>query len=396
VVGNYENGSTQNISSDYTVESSDTTVVSVSGTTLNAAGEGTATITITYKGKTDTISITVSDKPIVVTGDKYATNPNGQYGKYTTEMNVESSNMKSDGFTDWSEDMIIAQGVANDIAQSFLGSHEAPLYDTYTLYAAWDDDNLYLGWQFVNVVDVVDPAQGYPISDNGKPWNGDIPQILAFDLDASKSGDGTLEDGTGVWAASGKAFNLFENGLDALAMFSSKPGVGQPSLFFVNENGDFEYNLGMEADGKTPIPSPNVKLFKDAGVDYGYIDGLHTDITEVWGVNKPGAWAGYEPDDLLDGSNFEDMLTLGHEKTQDTFYEMKIPFEALGIDKNYLETVGIGVMHVSTFGESAIGSIPYDPAVYDNYDTPYGPDASSSGEKEDVDVFTAPMARIGK
>ena len=45
----------------------------------------------------------------------------------------------------------------------------SPVYDTYALYSAWDNDNLYLMWEFTNVTDVVDPAQGYPISDNGKP-----------------------------------------------------------------------------------------------------------------------------------------------------------------------------------------------------------------------------------
>jgi len=75
---------------------------------------------------------------------------------------------------------------------------------------------------------------------------------------------------------------------------------------------------------------------------------------------------------------------------------MKIPFTALGITKSLLETQGIGVMVVSTFGASAIGSIPYDSTVYDNVEADYSQDASTSKEKEDHDIFTAPMARIGK
>ena len=67
------------------------------------------------------------------TDSKYATNPNG-FGQYKT----------INDFSDWSEDMIIAQGVANDDARIFRGSHEGPVYDTYALYGAWDDDNLYL------------------------------------------------------------------------------------------------------------------------------------------------------------------------------------------------------------------------------------------------------------
>ncbi|MGM0508703.1 MAG: hypothetical protein ACQERZ_05995, partial [Fusobacteriota bacterium] len=258
------------------------------------------------------------------------------------------------------------------------------VYDTYALYAAWDDENLYLGWQFVNVVDVTDPAQNYPISDNGKPWNGDIPQMLAFDIDPNLSGTGTLEDGeTGVWSATGTLFNTFDNGMDKLAMFSSKPGVGEPAIFSLTPEGTFSYEAEY------------VSNFTDHGVSFNYVDGLMPSITEIYGVNKPGAWAGYSPDDLLVDSEFSEFIGLGHSTSQDTFYEMKIPLSTLGITRDYIETQGIGVMHISTFGQSGIASLPYDPTVFDNVTEEYSADPSSSAEKEDVDVFTAPMARIG-
>ena len=313
----------------------------------------------------------------------YKTNPNGQVGTYKTGMNVTCTSMKSDGFTDWSSDMIIAQGVANDVAQSFFGSHEAPLYDTYALYAAWDDTNLYLGWQYVNVVDVTDPAQGYPISDNGKPWNGDIRITLAFDTDSSKNVAGCMADGvTGAWDATGKWYNHFNNGMDVLMNFSSKPGVGTPGVFYPDANGKFSYT-----------DTTLCKTFSKLGIVYGYVDGLLP--TNVYGINKPGSWAGYTPDMLTANTGFVDFLTLGHSTTHDTFYEMKIPLTALNMTRSTLESKGIGVMLVSTFGCSAIGSIPYDPTVYDNVTTPYSADSSTSGEKEDVDTFTYNMARIG-
>jgi len=53
-------------------------------------------------------------------------------------------------------------------------------------------------------------------------------------------------------------------------------------------------------------------------------------------------------------------------------------------------------MVISTFGASAIGSIPYDATVYDVVEQDYSADASSSKEKEDHDTFTSSMARIGK
>lgn len=313
----------------------------------------------------------------------YKTNPNGQVGKYKTGMNVTCTSMKSDGFTDWSSDMIIAQGVANDVAQSFKGSHEAPLYDSYALYAAWDDTNLYLGWQYVNVVDVTDSAQGYPISDNGKPWNGDIRITLAFDTDASKNIAGCMADGvTGAWDATGTWYNHFNNGMDVLMNFSSKPGVGTPGVFYPDANGKFSYT-----------DATLCKTFSKLGIVYGYVDGLLP--TTVYGINKPGAWAGYTPDMLTANTGFVDFLTLGHSTTHDTFYEMKIPLTALNMTRSTLESKGIGVMLVSTFGCSAIGSLPYDPTVYDVVADSYTADASTSAEKNDVDTFTYSMARIG-
>ena len=304
-------------------------------------------------------------------------------GKYKSGMSVSCTSMKSDGFTDWSSDMIIAQGAANDVCQSFLGSHEAPLYDTYALYAAWDDTNLYLGWQYVNVVDVTDSAQGFPISDNGKPWNGDIRITLAFDTDAAKSSSGVLSDGvTGVWEATGKWYNHFDNGMDILMNFSSKPGVGTPGVFYPNASGQFTYT-----------DTSLCKTFSTLGIVYGYVDGLLP--STVYGVNKPGAWAGYTPEMLLLDTGFTDFMTEGHASSHDTFYEMKIPLTALNMTRASLESTGIGVMLVSTFGCSAIGSIPYDASVYDNVASPYSADSSTSAEKNDVDVFTCKLARVG-
>ena len=53
-------------------------------------------------------------------------------------------------------------------------------------------------------------------------------------------------------------------------------------------------------------------------------------------------------------------------------------------------------MHVSTYGQGATGSIPYDATVFDNVTKDYAADPSSSAEKNDLDVFTYAMARVGK
>ena len=307
-------------------------------------------------------------------------------GKYSTNATGVGQYKTINSFSDWTEDMIIAQGVANDDARIFRGSHEGPVYDTYSLYGAWDDNNLYLMWQFVNVTDVVDPAQGYPISDNGKPWNGDIPQILAFSIDPSKSGNGAIkstDSKTGTVNYDDNIWGIrvnYETSVDTLMYFSSKPGVGQPAIFKVEDDSYFSYD--------------NCVGFKDAGVTYKYQDGFLGDT--MMGIKSNG-WAGYTPDDLFSSSsNWVNMLNEGHDTKQDTMYSMTIPLESLGIDREYIENNGIGVMHISTFGQSGIASIPQDESMLDVATEEYGPDASTSAEKEDYDVITTTLARIGK
>jgi len=279
--------------------------------------------------------------------------------------------------SEWTKEMLIAQGVANDDPRIFRGSHEGPVYDPYSLSSAWDDENLYLMWQFTNVTDVVDPAQGYPISDNGKPYNGDIPQGLAFDVNAS--GTDGLIDGSdkGVWGLR----TTFENEeVDHLALFSSKKGVGEPAVFSLNENDAFDYE------------PENVSDFADAGISFNYGDGFTGD--ELLGINANG-YSGFVPADLEDTSKYVDFLGTSHDTAQDTVYEMEIPFSALGTTREAVEENGIGVMLLSTFGQSAIGSLPQDPAVLDAATDPYSADESTSAEKEDWDALTAQFARIG-
>ncbi|MFE9854519.1 carbohydrate binding domain-containing protein [Streptomyces sp. NPDC005780] len=304
-------------------------------------------------------------------GPNYATNPGGHVG--------QAAAVTVDGkASEWTKDMIVAQGVANDDPRIFRGSHEGPVYDLYSLSAAWDDANLYLMWQFTNVTDVTDPAQGYPTSDNGKPYQGDIPQSIALDVDPDRGGEGLLGAGpAGPWDLR----TSFARGeVDHIANFSSKPGVGQPALFSLNTAGTFDYEPA------------NVQKFGAAGITYKYADGLTS--SEVTGIKATGN-AGYVPADLADADLYEDLLAAGHSQAQDTTYEMNIPLEALGIDRATLESQGLGLMLVSTFGQSAIGSLPQDPTVLDTATEPYGPDNSTSHEKDDFDVFRAPFARVG-
>lgn len=346
--------------------------------TYTAAGTQTIKAFAKASGKADSpiTSQTITVKDPNQTSTYFSTNPNGQKGK-AAAITIDGA------FSDWTDDMIIAQGAANDDARMFKGSHEGPVYDLYTLSAAWDDTSLYLKWQYTNVTDVSDPAQGFPISDNGKPWNGNIPISLAFDVDPAVSVDGTLLDKGKVVSVWGDGvYNTFANGADRLAMFSAKPGVGQPAVFWPNASGSLDYGTEF------------VKLFSTVGITYKWGDGYFS-TKPIYGVNSNG-WAGYKPSDLADSTKFVDFLTKGHSKTQDTAYEMKIPYAALGITKALLESQGIGVMLISTFGQSGIDSLPKDMATLDKALDPYGPDASTSAEKNDSDNFTEPMARVGK
>ena len=301
----------------------------------------------------------------------YKTNPNGQKGKSKT-ITIDGS------AADWSEDMIIAQGVANDDPRIFRGSHEGPVYDLYSLSAAWDDTNLYLMWQFTNVTDVADPGQGYPISDNGKPYQGNIPQGLAFDVDSTIGNDGSVSATKAMWDM---MFRFANKEVDQLVYFSSKPGVGDASIYKLNST------TGLFAYG-----APYETRFKAAGIEFKYGDGLSA--KHVYGIKKNG-YQGYLPADLADMSQFTDLLAAGHNPKQDTIYEMKIPLAAMGITKAQLESKGIGVMLLATFGKDTIESLPHDPTTLDHATEPYM-EASTSAEKEDGDSFTVKFARIGK
>ncbi|MCB9201997.1 MAG: starch-binding protein [Flavobacteriales bacterium] len=310
--------------------------------------------------------------------------PSSYYQTNPTFGSRVSSAITIDGNpAEWTEDMLIVQGVANDDARAFRGPHEAPVYDLYQLYAAWDDTNLYLMWQITNVADVVSPEQGYPNSDNGKPWNGDIPFQIALDIDPSTGTNAMLSgqtvEGTKdshIWGV----YNLFDNSeVDKLLMFSSKPNVGVPGLFSLNASGAFDY--------------VNVEGFADAGISYMW--GDYSVPASIYGINSD-QHRGLTVADLGNESKYVDFNTLGHNKAQDTVYEMVIPLASLGIDSATLESDGIGVMLVSTFGQSGINSLPYDFATFDNAQEPYSSDESSSMEKEDVDHFSANFARIGK
>lgn len=293
---------------------------------------------------------------------------------YGTERTVNvSGHPASNALSNWSANDMIAQGVARDVCQAFKGLHERPIVDSYAIYASYDNDNLYLGVQFVYMVWDAGGEKQQP--EQSKPYNMDGHMFWAFDIDPDKSFDGYI-NGTGpIWNEKQKGAK-FNNGVDAVLMCSTKPGVGTPGLFFPTPDGHASYDAAYCKS----LP----KGF------YGYTDGLLSSIDHIWGLPF-----GSEPEALKGNDGFVDLKGEIAESAH-TFYEFKIPLSTLGVTKDYIKNNGIGVMYIDKYGTSPVGGTPYDPSYFDNAKDEYSYGDNTSKEKEDEDIITYKPARVGK
>lgn len=346
------------------------------------------TYAITAEGGESSRSFSYTRRSVVVqteagklNTDYYKTNPDGKTGSNRTiDMQFEkvSDNrvcISKNALSNWTEEDLICQGVARDIAAAFRGKHEYPVIDSYAIYAAYDKDNLYLGVQYVySVWDLY--GDGKADNLRAKPYQMDGRITIAFDLDPDESFEGILDNGNTIWDADGQ-YNTFKNGTDCILLCNTKSTVGTPGLFFPNEKGTTSYDHPYCKS----IPAPF----------YGCADGLLPSIKNIWGQ----AEFEYDPEELTGNDGFVDLID-EVPADQHTFYEWKLPLSILGITEEHIKNTGIGVMVIDTYGQGATGSTPYDPTVFDNAKTPYSKDNSSSAEKEDKDVFTYAHARIGK
>lgn len=317
--------------------------------------------------------------------DYYKVNPDGKVGSNRT-VNMTFSKVQNDNrmciapnaLSNWTDDDLIAQGVARDIAGAIKGKHEYPVVDSYAVYAAYDKDNLYLGVQYVYTVWDLYGTSGILTNGAAKPYQMDGRLMIAFDLDPYKSMTGKLTGGYTIWDDGDRiATNTFDNGTDCIWVGSTKSTVGTPGLFFPDENGATSYSAPYCVSIDAPF--------------YGCQDGLLPSIKHIWGQKD----FEYDPMILQTNDNFVDLI--GEVPTnQHTFYEWKFPLSKLGITEDYIKNTGIGVMVIDTYGQGATGSTPYDPTCFDNATTPYHGDDSSSAEKNDEDCFTYKHARIGK
>lgn len=310
-----------------------------------------------------------------------ATNPNGQCGKNKT--------MTIDGkITDWDSSMLIAQGVCNDDPRVYMQSsmHELPL-DTYALYAAWDDTNVYLMWEMKNVQDVVAPNEDYPLNpDNYQLYNSyghNFPQFIVFNTGKRAPGNGIANNKKTVWDSG----ITWEHGIDTFIAASNQVTyMNGPYCYQTNDDGIFVYNDNVRNDikfagGQGTISTTCMGIWGGYGKSHNRTPG---DI-----IDENADWVDYYQTITKDGKSKT------HKQSMDFFFECSIPLSALGVTKSDIETKGIEVMHVETFGTSGMNSLPVDLSMSDNANVPYSVEGSTSHEKEDEDHITVPLAKIG-
>ena len=301
-------------------------------------------------------------------GSHYITNPDGQVG-------VEKTIVIDGTPSGWDLSMKIAQATANDDPRVYpqWSMHEIAM-DDYALFAAWDDDYLYLMWEMINVSDVV-ASEDFPIS-QGRLSIYNLPIFIFLNVHNSGN-DGTTVTGGTIWDTG----ITFEEKVDTIIACSTN-----------GANGPYLYKYDEELKG---FPTETTDKGKDSGVkiamDMGILD------TKLVGIKVVGGEKRKVGDIFEDSSDWIDFYAeTSHRKDLDMTYEVSISLEKLGITKQDITEKGIGVLKVSTFGTSGMDCLPYDKSMSNNADKPYSKDPSTSMEKEDEDHITAKLARIGK
>ncbi len=359
-------GSQVSFSGSTTVSVSATSTIKVSAT--NTAGTTEMTATYTYNDV---------PSPTPTTGDLasyYKTNPNG-YGQKKTVSSYEDFTLSD----------IIAQGAANDDPRVYRPNsmYEVPI-DLYALYAAYDDNNLYLGWDMTNVQDVVAPNDDYPLSQGILYQTMNVPFMLLFDT-KDGGGNGTIDaSGSTIWGTG----ITYPSIVNRVVMCSTNAA-----------NGPYVY----ENNGSL-INSKEIYNAATSGINFKVSNfGLGIKSPNVYGIDKAygtnnGRVVGDMKSDNEGSAAWVDFNTLGHSSsTLDFHYYMAIPLSTLGTSASQIESRGLGIMLVATMGKSGMDCLPYDLTMNDNADQA---DTESqefnSLEKSDTDNITVSFAYLGK
>ena len=361
----------------------------------------TITITVNNGTKSSSYTLKVSYK-VLAQNQYYWTNKDGAVG---IEKTISS-------WSDWTEDMRIAQCAAYDDPRTWRGNHEIP-YDAYALYAAYDNTNLYIMVELTNAADRAKfMYYDYAASDNAWWDNRDTPLGLAINTGkTAKVANGpVLDTGDVIWGSAIGGINFNDaGGMNYILYHSSKygysehkktfVGVGTPGFFKLKEStGTFSYD-----------PSYCLTVNKEtekgtSGIDIKYKRNLQVS-KNVWCENSPAAEEDPENqnrasslhqtgENLMASTNYIDLGTKSTLEL-DMSYWYTIPLSTLGIDKNYLTTKGISIRQLTTNGGSLMDCIPWDPCMVDIAAEECSDDKSTSAEKRDVDEVKTSQARIG-
>ena len=362
-------------------------VVTVTATATSSEGV-TKTYTFTYNKKFNgtvnevTNAVSAASEAAVLSETSSGQGLASYYSTNGTGVGVEKTITIDGNISDWDSSMIIARGTANDDPRVYRQNsmYEVPI-DLYALYAAYDDDNLYLMWEMTNVQDIVAPNDTYPLSQGVLYQTQNVPFFLAIDTKDSETAignKGQLTTGGTIWD-SGITISQEFNKLIAFSTNGS--------------NGPFVY--GGDSTGLNPV---EISSFTNTGIGFDY--GLGILSSSVIGIN--GGYGEYNNryvgDMCSETSDWVDFNTLGHStSTMDFHYEMSIPLSTLGITKSNITSDGISVLLIATFGKSGMDCLPYDLSMNDNADLDDAANSqeNNSYEKSDADNITTAFANIG-
>lgn len=335
--------------------------VSVSPESATIADGKSTEFIITVKNGSASATYTLTvDYTKVESSEYYWTNKNGAVGV----------NKTISSFSDWTEDMKIAQGAANDDPRAFRGYHEKAT-DFYALYAAYDDTNLYLMIEMPSI-------DGRDIT--SKDWQYALDENLGMGIGINTGkrtvGDGEFDTGITAWHKE-KMYSITEC-IDTLLMFHPAE-YGTPGFFITKDDGKFSYDENY------------CLTFAAQGVETSKKIGLLSKT--LYGRSDNG---NLSKEEYLAKTDYVDMLAdSGKTDVSGYMYQVTISLKGLGIDKSYLESNGIGVVTFSTFGTSMMDALPWCSNLIDTAAEAYSSDDSTSAEKEDFDSYDVPLARIG-
>ena len=304
------------------------------------------------------------------------------YGTNKVGTGVKKTITVDGDISDWNSSMLIAQGTANDDPRVYRPNsmYEIPI-DMYALYAAYDNENLYLMWEMTNVQDVVAPNDTYPLSQGILYQTMNVPFFIAIDTgdkETAIGNNGALISGGTIWD-SGITFGQSFNKLIAI----STNGANGPFLYGGNSQG----------------LNPKEELaYKQVPMSFNY--GLGILSENVYGIDKAyGEWNNRLIGDMCnEDAAWVDFNTMDHNSaTMDFHYEMSISLEALGVTYADVSQNGLGILVVATMGKSGMDCLPYDLSMNDkaDLDDAAGSQENNSFEKSDEDHITASFARVG-